>query len=429
MSDAPRRGSLFVIFLTVFIDLLGFGMVLPLLPIYAKLLPEMREMTAGRQELTVGLLMSSFSAMQFLFAPLWGRLSDRIGRRPVLMVGLAGSVMFYTLFGLAAQWGSLTWLFVARIGAGLAGATISTTQAYIADSTTLEGRSKGMALIGAAFGLGFTFGPALGALSLWLSGEESLSPWPGYLAAGLSMIALMMAVFRLPESLPPGGARSEHKLLDWRALSDAISMPSVALLILASFVSIFAFANFESTLSRLLLYKADAAQQVQENGAHHFPAQLLLVFCYIGLVLSFAQGFLVRRLAGKISDERLTTLGATVSIVGFGLLALASYQVHIPSLLGALTVAIVGFAMVTPSLNALISRRSDPARQGGILGLNQSAGALARIVGPVTGFSLLGWAHDRPWGHTLPYWAATVLMCVGAALIAVAVRGGKDFGK
>jgi len=421
MSDAPRRGSLLVIFLTVFIDLLGFGMVIPLLPIYANLLPDMRGLTELQQGLTIGMLMSSFSIMQFLFAPLWGRLSDRIGRRPVLMVGLAGSVIFYAMFGLAAQWLSLTLLFVARIGAGVAGATISTTQAYIADSTTLEGRSKGMALIGAAFGLGFTIGPAVGVLSLWLSGEESLSPWPGFVAAGLSFVALLLAIFRLPESLPPGGAQSQHKLFDLQALSDAVTMPSVAMLILAAFVSLLAFASFESTLSMLLQYKSDASIHAHERGVHRLPAQLMLVFCYIGLVLSFAQGFLVRRLAGRISDERLSSLGSIIAVIGFALLALASYQVHIPSLMGALTVAIIGFAMITPSLNALISRRSDPARQGGILGLNQSAGALARIIAPVSGNFLLK-IH-----HTYPYWAATGLMLVGAVLIAIAARSGKDF--
>jgi DHA1 family tetracycline resistance protein-like MFS transporter len=143
----PGRGSLLVIFLTVFIDLLGFGLVLPLLPLYG------RQFAVDHSGLTLGLLMASFSAMQFVFAPLWGRLSDRIGRRPVLLVGLAGAVVFYTLFGLATVWESLVGLFIARIGAGIAGATIPTAQAYIADSTTLEGRVKGMALIGAAFGL------------------------------------------------------------------------------------------------------------------------------------------------------------------------------------------------------------------------------------------------------------------------------------
>ncbi len=157
MVESPRRGSLLVIFLTVFIDLLGFAMVLPLLPLYGE--------QFHASDATLGLLMASFSAMQFLFAPLWGRLSDRIGRRPVLLLGLAGSIVFYTLFGVATVMESLTGLFLTRIGAGIAGATISTAQAYIADTTSLQNRTKGMALIGAAFGLGFTFGPLLGAFA------------------------------------------------------------------------------------------------------------------------------------------------------------------------------------------------------------------------------------------------------------------------
>ncbi len=190
MSETPRRGSLLVIFLTVFIDLLGFGMVLPLLPIYAQ------SFDVGASGWVLGLLMASFSAMQFLFAPLWGRLSDRIGRRPVLMVGLAGSVVFYTLFGIATVLQSIAWLFVARIGAGIAGATISTAQAYIADSTSLENRAKGMALIGAAFGFGFTLGPLLGGLALPGEGSQP-GPGPGYVAAGLSALALLLALVQI----------------------------------------------------------------------------------------------------------------------------------------------------------------------------------------------------------------------------------------
>jgi len=158
MNDGPRRASLLVLFLTVFIDLLGFGIVLPLLPIYADQMTDAKWM--------VGVLMASFSAMQFLFSPLWGRISDRIGRRPVIMIGLAGSVVFYALFGYATWAKDMTMLFVSRIGAGIAGATIATAQAYIADSTTMQGRTKGMALIGAAFGLGFTFGPLVGLLAI-----------------------------------------------------------------------------------------------------------------------------------------------------------------------------------------------------------------------------------------------------------------------
>ncbi len=153
MPKSPSRGSLFAIFLTVFIDLLGFGMVLPLLAVYAEAFAI--ESTGW----VTGLLFGSFSIMQFVFAPVWGRISDSIGRRPVILIGLAGSTIFYATFGVAAAMHSLVGLFVARIGAGISGATISTAQAYIADSTTTENRTKGMALIGAAFGLGFTFGP------------------------------------------------------------------------------------------------------------------------------------------------------------------------------------------------------------------------------------------------------------------------------
>ncbi|MEE2706014.1 MAG: MFS transporter, partial [Planctomycetota bacterium] len=157
MQQTTSKSSLLVIFLTVFIDLLGFGIVLPLLPIYAD--DFATEKSIGNAGWLIGGLMAIFSVMQFFFAPIWGRLSDRIGRRPVLMIGLSGSVVFYTLFGVATVMKDMTLLFVSRIGAGIAGATIPTAQAYIADSTSLKDRPKGMALIGMAFGLGFTFGP------------------------------------------------------------------------------------------------------------------------------------------------------------------------------------------------------------------------------------------------------------------------------
>ncbi len=200
MPEAPRKASLLVIFLTVFIDLLGFGIVVPLLPVYA------HEFGVDEHGIELGLLMASFSAMQFIFAPLWGRLSDRIGRRPVLIIGLVGSTFFYAMFGLATIWRSLTWLFITRLGAGIAGATISTTQAYIADVTSLETRQKGMALIGAAFGLGFTFGPLLAAAAVVSAGNQELSPAPGFAASVLSGVALLLAIFLLPESLRAGDA-------------------------------------------------------------------------------------------------------------------------------------------------------------------------------------------------------------------------------
>ena len=206
MAKPPAKGALLIIFLTVFIDLLGFGMVLPLLPIYGQHFAEMHGFSEQQTGLVVGLLMSSFSAMQFLFLPVWGRLSDRFGRRPVMIIGLAGSTFFYAMFGVATMWRSLTGLFITRIGAGIAGATISTAQAFIADSTGKNERAKGMALIGAAFALGFTIGPVLGAPALGrrTGGDQSLARIPGRGALGR---ALLLAIFRLARVLDRATAK------------------------------------------------------------------------------------------------------------------------------------------------------------------------------------------------------------------------------
>jgi MFS family permease len=411
MTTPPRRGSLAVIFLTVFIDLLGFGMVIPLLPIYA------RQFAADESGLLIGLLMASFSAMQFLFAPLWGRLSDRIGRRPVLLVGLAGSVAFYSLFGVATVLKNIILLFVARIGAGICGATIPTAQAYIADTTTLEGRAKGMALIGAAFGLGFTFGPLFGYLAV-PSGHGDPGPGPGYAAAGLSAIALLLAIFKLPESLSPESQPAHRHLLDLGALRAALATPSIGALLLTLFVCIFAFANFETTVSMLL--KGDE-RRVQGSPFHLDFRQVCLTFAYIGFTLTLAQGVLVRRLSGRVSEGLMASSGAAIEVVGFGLMIAAIGQSSLPLLFVALTIVVVGFALMMPSLNSLISRRSDPARQGGILGVGQSVSSLARILGPVVGIPLL--TRDT----MLPYWAAAALMSLGLVLVLIASASGKDY--
>lgn len=404
MTDAPRRGSLAVIFLTVFIDLLGFGMVIPLLPIYAK------QFTVDESGVLIGLLMASFSAMQFMFAPIWGRLSDRIGRRPVLLIGLAGSVMFYALFGVATVMKNIALLFVARVGAGICGATIPTAQAYIADTTTLEGRAKGMALIGAAFGLGFTFGPLFGYLAV-PEGTGDPGPGPGYAAAGLSAVALLLAIFKLPESLSPDSKPAHRHWLDLASLKGALATPSIGAILLTLFVCIFAFANFETTLSMLLKGKY-----------FNFDfRQVCLTFAYIGFTLTLAQGVLVRRLSGRIHEGLMAGAGSLLEIIGFGLMIAAVQSMSLNLLFVALTTVVVGFALMMPSLNSLLSRRSDPARQGGILGVGQSVSSLARILGPIVGIPLLT-RHT-----TLPYWVAAVLMGVGLLLVIVASRRGQDY--
>jgi DHA1 family tetracycline resistance protein-like MFS transporter len=409
-EPAPSRGSLLVIFLTVFIDLLGFGMVLPLLPIYAT------TFVVDPEGWEIGLLMASFSAMTFVFSPLWGRLSDRIGRRPVILVGLLGSAVFYALFGLATQWQSLTWLFITRIGAGIAAGTIPTAQAYIADVTSVQTRAKGMALIGAAFGLGFTFGPLIGWAALAFSKSESdigTSPWPGYAAAALSGLAFLLALLLLPESLRKGQHAPRHAVFDWRAWADALSTSSIPAILLTSFVSVVSFGAYETTLSLLL-----------KSPAFGFSfAQVLLVFAFIGFTLSLAQGLLVRRLAGKMSEVRMATIGAVVTMLGFLLLAQASQAGSVWFLMLASAIEVTGFSLMTPSLQSLVSRRSDPTKQGGILGVSQSASALARVAGPLIAVPLF----FR--GPTLPYWTAMVMMAGALAIFLFWARQGRDYGE
>ncbi|MCA9052035.1 MAG: MFS transporter, partial [Planctomycetaceae bacterium] len=375
-----RKSILLIIFTVVFIDLLGFGIVLPLLPRYGA------HFNANSMQL--GLLMASFSAMQFLFAPFWGALSDRIGRRPVLLVGLVGSTFAYAMFGVATSLGrhgsfvglsALTWLFITRIIAGISGATISTAQAVIADCTGAEGRGKGMALIGAAFGIGFTFGPLIGAActhsgpSLALNDEqyamvqawnatdeitgaepvlqlltadnhqlqqadlealkqylarplpavqiraailEPPSAMPGYVAAALSALALLLAIARLPESRPTSSEQpttSHHRgMLQLTRMFRHLGERRFAVILSSIFITTFAFAQFESTLS---LLTREFGYSSQRN---------FLLFAYIGAILMIGQGMLVRRLLPRIGEYRMALIGVTLMTCGFVLIALTA---------------------------------------------------------------------------------------------------------
>lgn len=410
----PKRGSLLVIFLTVFIDLLGFGMVLPLLPIYAD---QFATDPSGWQ---LGALMAIFSVMQLLFAPLWGALSDRIGRRPVLMIGLAGSIIFYTIFGLATIWQSLPWMFISRIGAGIAGATIPTAQAYIADSTTLEKRPKGMALIGIAFGLGFTFGPLLGFLAV-PSGKGDPGPWPGFAAAILSAIALMLAIFLLPESRTPSSSSAVRRIIDLHALREVRRTPSIMMLLVAIFICVFAFANFETTLSMLIKGTSSRVSELADSPFQFSWRQICGTFAFIGITLAFVQGGIVRRVVDYVDESVLATSGALIEVVGFLVVVVAIDQASTTILFIALIIIVSGFAFMQPSLNSLLSRRSDPEKQGMVMGLGQSVNAFARILGSGLGIPLLKFQM------TAPYYMAAGLIALGAVMIVIAVRGGKDY--
>lgn len=403
-----NRGSLLALFLTVLIDLLGFGMVIPLLPIYAQ------EFTTDERGIQLGLLMASFSAMQFVFSPIWGRISDRVGRRPIILLGLLGSCLFYLLFAVATVRQSLIWLFVSRIGAGMSGATIAIAQAYIADTTELKERPRGMALIGMAFGLGFTFGPLLGYLAL-PSGSGNAGPGPGYAAAGLSLVALIVAWRALPESRHRNGTQPVRPGMVHQ-LREALSVPSIGLILVALFMCVFSFANFESTLSMTMKGK-----EITGSGFHFSFRDVCLSFAFIGLVLAVVQGGLVRRLSGRISEGRLVTGGALLQIVGFLAMVKAIEWQSVPGLFITLAMVVAGFAFMMPSLQSLLSRRSDPERQGSVLGVGQSVSALARILGPAIGIPLL--KQDIAW----PYYTAAILMAVGIILVTMADRRGADF--
>jgi MFS family permease len=409
-----------VVFAIVCIDLLGFGLVLPLLPIYG------RELTAGfpkeQAGWILGLLMVSFSLMQFLFAPLWGRLSDRIGRRPVLLFSLAGSAIFYGSFGIATSAHSLMGMFLARLGAGIAAATIPTAQAYIADVTSVAQRTRGMALIGAAFGLGFTLGPLIGAGAIFLSGDSGLSPWPGYAASGLSALALVVASMTLPESVKKTAVADQHRRFDLASLREALTIPSIGLLLVTLFFAVFSLARFEGTIS--LAIKAKLADSpLDPHAGWRLQTRLMLVFAYIGIIQCLVQGILVRRLASFVSEATLAGWGLTLSVLGFLMMAAIEWsdQATVGLLMLASAVEVSGIALVFPAVQSLLSRRSDPARQGGILGAAESLSSVARITGVVLGVRL--YLQMPP----LPFTVAAGVMAMVLALLMTAFRHGGDW--
>lgn len=425
-SERTRRTALGVVFATVCVDLLGFGLVMPLLPVYGKeLLAHYRASSAGW---ILAVLMVSFSIMQFVFAPVWGRISDHVGRRPVLLASLLASAVFYWLFGLASVWGSLGWMFAARIGAGIASATIPTAQAYIADVTTPQRRARGMALVGAAFGLGFTLGPLVGVVALGIDGQSdgpgALSAWPGYLAGTLSALALAVAWFFLPEPARTSDLPIRQKGLDWRRLRQALAVPSIGQLLAAAFLAVFALASFEGTISLSIDAKL-TEQSLGRPGTTGLGQyqRLLLLFAYIGLIQCLVQGVVVRRLASRLSDARLAGAGAILALAGFVLLAVAVGP-QVPGTTGlmvASAVVVAGLAFVFPAVQSLISRRTGPTEQGGVLGAGESISSVARITGVFFGVRAFKQAAG------LPYWSSAILMALTLGLVLAAVRAGRDW--
>ncbi len=381
-GSGPGRRPLAIIFQTIFLDLLGFGIVLPLLPIYAE--------RFGATPLMVTSISASYSLMQFLFVPLWGRLSDRVGRRPILLISIAGACAAYFFMGFTR---SLAGLFIARIFSGIAGANISVAQAYIADITKPEERAKGMGLVGAAFGLGFIFGPAIGGMLSTIPIHLLPAPlraWetslPFFAAAILAGLNLILASRWLPESRRIGSRAGAvaRPPLTFRALARAISTPRLGLLLGIVFVSTFAFANMESTF---VLWGEHAMRMT--------PRQAGWLFAYIGIILVAIQGGLIGRLTRWFGEARLVAVGTLAT--ANGLLFTPLCRSYAPLLL-FIALLSIGSAIAGPALQSLISRMTARDDQGGVLGINQSLSSLARVVGPVwAGFVFGRFGTFAPW--------------------------------
>ena len=401
-ANPGGRSPLLFIFLTVFIDLLGFGIVLPLLPIYSL------EHHASKAE--IGLLFGSFSAMQFLFAPLWGRLSDRVGRKPILVGGLIGTAGSYLMFAYAD---SLPLLFASRMLAGFFGANVSTAQAYIADVTTPENRARGMGLIGAAFGLGFMLGPLIGGELTRVSIHA-----PGLAAAALSATAAAFGWLKLPEPARVRGVPAS-RLFGLAQVRHALSDPRLGVLFVLSFFFIASFSAFESMFTLYGIERFPTWFGMPE-GVEPSTANALAAAPWagrymgvIGLIAAVIQGGFIRRLVPRYGETTLATAGPAVLAVSLLVIALApSFWVVI----AGCVLMPFGFGINNPSLFGLISRASPADEQGAYLGLNQSVSSLARLCGPVTAGSLF-----HAFGASAPFLAATAVLSV-CALVAYAYR-------
>lgn len=392
-----RRPSLGAIFLTVFLDLLGFSLVLPFLADEAR--------TAFGTSPFVGTLLSAiYSLMQFLFVPVWGRISDRVGRRPVMLVSIASTSLGMLGLGVGLLRAEhVAWLFLARAVSGIATANLGTASAYIADVTPPEERAKGMGLIGMAFGLGFILGPGIGGALSTIAIDGRYGAVPCFLAAALSVVNFVWAYFGLGESLPPekrgapADASSGRRLspFDFSAARAAFAREGIALAVLVNFLIVLSFTNLDQTFR--YFNKDLFGMSASGTGA---------LLAFTGLVAAGVQGGLVRKLAKTRSEKSLVGAGVAIQAVAFGMMVVAP-AVGRSALYVACGLLALGNGLSQPSVSAYVSRRADPSAQGATLGTNQSVASLARVFGPAMG----GWLYGHL-GPRSPYFVAACGMCV-----------------
>lgn len=377
-----QKKPLLVIFLTVFIDLVGFGIIIPLSPYLARVF--------GATPFQVGLLMAVFSAMQFLFSPVWGRISDRVGRRPVLLISILGTALAHVFFYMAP---SLIFLFVARTLAGIFSANISTAMAYIADVTNEKDRSKNMGLIGAAFGLGFICGPVLGGV-VSVYGES----FPALIAAAISFFNFGFAFFVLKESLPIEKRRHSERKSRVKNIVEKLKRPVVGSLLFGLFATSFSMANMEATLFLFVHDRFGWSAQMASYG-----------FAYVGICIAITQGLIVRKVLPRVGERWMLVSGFLFFTLGMLLVGVSD---SIAVLTVAMTVLALGNGFVTPSLNGALSLLTSAHEQGEVLGVGHSLAALARIFGPPLG----GFLYMKL-AQTAPFLFAGALGAIGFFII------------
>jgi DHA1 family tetracycline resistance protein-like MFS transporter len=397
-----RRSPLIVIFTTVFIDLVGFGIVIPVLPFYAE------GTLFNATPRTVGLLFASYSIMQLIFSPILGGLSDKHGRRPVLLLSIIGTGIGFLVLGFAK---TIFMLFLGRILDGITGGNISTAQAYIADITTKENRTKGMGLIGAAFGIGFIFGPAIGGI---------LSGWgvhvPFFFAAALCFANAVLLYFTLPETVTAdhpaknraGGGRS------FRHVLNSLKQPRLAFVLIIYFLFVVAFSIMTTSFSLYTMFRF--GYDAQHTG---------YLFAYVGLIAVVIQGGLIGRLVKRFGELPLVIFGALCFAISlFAVPFVGPAAGGLAALLVGGGVFSMGNSLATPALTSLASKTAGAEQQGVVLGVTQSVASLARAVGPSLAALLISSSIAHLGADGLPHYMSDrslfVTFWAGAAIMIVA---------
>ncbi len=415
-SFQSRKPALSMIFATVFIYLVGFGIIIPLIPLLSR--------DYGATAFQSGLLMSCYSLMQFLFAPFWGKLSDRYGRRPILLFCLLCEFFCYLLFAFSHN---LIMLFIARSLAGFFGASLSTASAYISDITTQKERSRGMALIGVAFGLGFMIGPALGGflsqLGEWILHQNALLPhWiqgtnfiktlpmtlPSFFVAALCLCNFLFGLRYLGESkgFLQDQTPKQHKTKRINILLGYLRKETIGTVLIIFFISSFAMSSMEATF--ILFMKDKFLWTVRD---------VSFGFAYIGLIMIFTQGFLARRMLPRFGERQVLAIGFTLLTLGFFLIG---YGETIFAVALAVTFMALGSALINPSAMGSVSLLSPHDEQGQSMGVTQSLSALGRILGPALGGFLYSYfsKQNSTTFSSAPFYFSAIMGMFGLFLIA-----------